>query len=364
MKIGYVLRSLEDSGVTVYVLLLAQALRARGHDVFLVSDGGIYETEVQRLGLRHYHLPLCRGPLVSYLAARRLRPIVERERPAVLHANWRRAQLACHLASRATGVPFVSTLHLFGIPHSWFHRRLSYWGELVIAPCTEAFDYLRSTFGVPEDRVRLVYHGIDAAKWPLATPEARRAARRQFALDDDAPVAVCVGRLDWIKDHRILLAGFAAALARRPALRLLLVGAGPEDAALRRQAAELALGDRVLFLGRTDPHPALAAADLFILTSLHESFGFAPVEAMLTGLPVVRTAAEGARDQIRPGETGQIIPLADPAAVAHWLEDLADHRDLWHARGRAAHDDALTRFTLEAMVAKVEAVYDEVIKRS
>lgn len=364
MKIGYVLRSLEDSGVTVYVLNLAEAMRRRGHDVFLVSDGGVYRDEVGRRGFRHYPLPLCRGPLTSYLAARRLAEVVSPERPDILHGNWRRANLACHLAEKKLGLPFVTTLHLVGIPSGWLYRRLSHWGRAAIAPCSEAAAFLRDTFGVSESRIRLIFHGVDPDLWPPTTAESRAAARRQLGLPADVPVAVCVARLETIKGHRTLLAAAAEVVKTRPDFRLLLVGGGQESEALGRYSAELFLSECVRFLGWCDPRPALAAAEVFVLASRHESFGFAPVEAMLTGLPVIRTATEGARDQVRPGETGEIVPIDDAAALAKVLADVAARGGEWRRRGLAAREDAAARFTLSIMAEKVEAVYREVLSEA
>lgn len=364
MKIGYVLRSLEDSGVTVYVLRLAEAMRSRGHDVFLASDGGVYAEEVRRKGFRHYPLPLCRGRLRSYLAARRLPEIVRSERPDILHGNWRRAQFACHLAGKKVGTPFVTTLHLVGIPDNWLYRRLTHWGRLVIAPCSEGVTYLRDTFGVPEDRIRLVFHGVDPEKWPPPDPQGRIAARRELSLPPDAPVAVCVARLDWVKAHEVLLAAVAEARRTVPELRVLLVGSGPEDAALKRLADRLALGETVRFLGHVDPRPSLAAADVFVLTSIKESFGFAPVEAMLSGLPVIRTASQGARDQIDDGVTGRVVPVGDARAVAGALVDLATSPDGRREMARAGREKALASFTISRMAQAVEAVYREVLAQA
>jgi len=361
MRIGYVLRSLEDSGVTVYVLRLADAMRRRGHDVFLVSDGGTYESEVQRLGLRWLPLELCRNPLSSYLAARRLGRLVRSLRPDILHANWRRAQLACHLAQRDAGIPFVSTLHLVGIPDNWFYRRLTHWGALAIAPCTEAVDYLRDAFGVPQERIRLIFHGVDPADWPVPTRQDRLAARQALGLPSQAAVLVCVARLEKIKGHDLLLRAFAEARRKGGDLRLLLVGAGREEGRLKRLATELQLGEAARFLGYTDPHQALAAADAFVLASWRESFGIAPAEAMLSGLPLIRTDSEGARDQIVPGETGAVVPRGEVETLARAVADVACRRDEWLRRGELARRRALDLFTLDRMAERVERAYLEVL---
>jgi glycosyltransferase involved in cell wall biosynthesis len=361
VKIGYVLRSLEDSGVTVYVLRLADAMRRRGHDVFLVSDGGIYENEVRSRELRHHLLPLCRGPLRSYLAARQLSDVVRRERPDILHGNWRRAQLACHLAEKKLGVQFVTTLHLVGIPDNWLYRRLTYWGRRVIAPCSEAVTYLVRTFGVSEEKIHLVFHGVDPDEWPRANAATRRRARGNLGLGADAAVMVSVARLEPIKGHDVMLRAMAAARKQAGRLRLLLVGAGSSEQDLKRLATECGLADAVHFLGYGDPRPALAAADLFVLTSQRESFGFAPVEAMLSGLPVLRTDSHGARDQVVEGETGRVVPVGDVDAVAQAMVEFATSPDRWQAMGDAGRGRALEHFTLVRMAERVEQIYNEVL---
>ena len=361
MKIGYVIRSLEDSGVTVYVLRLADEMRRQGHDVFLVSDGGMYETEVERLKLRRLPLALCRGPVTSYLAARRLADLVRRERPDILHANWRRAQLACHLAQKSTGTPFVSTLHTVGRPAGWLYQKMTHWGARVIAPCTEAVTYLREVFAVPRDRIRQISHGVNPAAWPVPSPEAKAGARKIFNLPPEAPVLVCVARLGILKGQDLLIQALAGARTSGADLRLLLVGAGADESRLRAMARDLGLTDAVQFLGFADPHDALAAADVFVLPSWQESFGLAPVEAMMSGRAPIRTDSQGAHDQIVSGESGLIIPCGDVATLSVALADVARDRDLWLERGQKAHDRAVKFFTIEAMARRVTAVYEEAL---
>ena len=361
MKIAYVLRGLEDSGVTVYVLRLAVEMRRQGHDVFLISDGGLYEREVAQLQLRRVPLALCRNPLTSYLTARSMGHIVRRERPAIMHANWRWAQLACHLAQKATGTPFVSTLHRVGIPSDWLYRQMTHWGSRVIAPCTEAVTYLRDAFGVSPERIRLVHHGADPAAWPVPSADDKAAARKKYNLSPEAAVLVCVARLEAGKGHDLLLQALAESHQPRNKLRLLLVGAGTEESHLRSLAKSLGVTDAVDFLGYADPHEAMAAADVFVLASWQESFGLAPVEAMLSGRAPIRTDSQGAYDQIVPGESGLIVPCGDVPALAEALADVARDRSRWLDRGRKAHERAVQLFTLEAMAQRVTAVYEEVL---
>ena len=83
----------------------------------------------------------------------------------------------------------------------------------------------------------------------------------------------------------------------------------------RAMTRDLALTDAVQFLGYADPHDALAAADVFVLPSWQESFGLAPVEAMMMARAPIRTDSQGAHDQIISGESGLIIPCGDVPAI-------------------------------------------------
>lgn len=362
MKIAYAIRSLEDSGVTVYVLDLAAQMRRRGHEVFIVGDGGVYEDELERRGLGRIALPLCSGGrIASYRAARRLTDVVRRKRPDLVHANWRRAQLAAHIAWKRTGVPFVSTLHTVGIRTTRLQRWLTHWGHRVIAPCTEAVAYLRDEWGVAEGRIRRVFHGVDPEVWPVQDEAAREAARRDLGLSPDAAVIVAVGRLEWTKAVDVLIRALSRAAGAQPSLELLLIGSGHLEAHLRGLAAELGVADRVRFLGFCDPRPALAACDALALASWKESFGLAPVEAMASGRAVIRTDSQGAADQIVPGQTGVIVPRGDVGALAEALEDVARRRDAWRAMGPTARQRVVENFTLERMAERTEAVYDEVL---
>jgi glycosyltransferase involved in cell wall biosynthesis len=269
--------------------------------------------------------------------------------------------MACHLAQKRTGVPFVSTLHLVGIPDSWLYRKMTHWGARVISPCTEGVTYLREAFGVSAGRIRLVHHGVDPTAWPVPSAEAKAQARKKFNLSAEAPVLVCIARLEKVKGYDLLLRALAGARRGGVNLRVLLVGAGEDESRLRVMADALGVAEAVQFLGYTDPHEAMAAADVFVLASWQESFGLAPVEAMLSGRAPIRTDSQGAYDQIISGESGLIIPRGDVAALAATLADVARDRGRWLERGRKAHERAVQLFTLEAMAKRVTDVYEEVL---
>ena len=126
--------------------------------------------------------------------------------------------------------------------------------------------------------------------------------------------------------------------------------------------SELGLEKRVYLTGwLTDVAPLLHALDLFVSASRTESFGLSIVEALVSGVAVVATATEGAREILSDGETGLIVPIDDTekltSAIARLLED-KEERERLGVRGRAA---ALERFSLERMVSATELIYRETI---
>ena len=177
------------------------------------------------------------------------------------------------------------------------------------------------------------------------TPDADGAAvRRRYGLGD-APVVVCVSRLVKRKGQDVLVAAWPRVLARHPQARLLLVGGGPLEKALRRAVAERGLGDSVLLTGPVAPAelPAhYAAGDAFAMPCRTrragldvEGLGMVFLEAAACGRPVVAGTSGGAPEAVREGETGFVVEPRSPEAVATAITTLLDDPEKAAAMGRA-----------------------------
>lgn len=180
-------------------------------------------------------------------------------------------------------------------------------------------------------------NGVDTDRFAPG-PSSFRAAQN---FPDGAFVVLCVARFQQVKNHAMLLRAFARLRAAVPAAVLLLAGSGPLEPEIRRQAASLPAG-AVRFLGEI-PHAALPdvyrAADVHVITSFHESFSFATLEAMAAGLPCVVTETEWIPRLIGRDEGGRVTPVDDDAAFAAGLIELARDpalRARLGARNRAA----------------------------
>jgi glycosyltransferase involved in cell wall biosynthesis len=152
---------------------------------------------------------------------------------------------------------------------------------------------------------------------PLPTLPSRAAARAALGLD--GPALGFAGRLTAQK----ALGDACAALARVPGVRLLLLGDGPERAALATRARELGVDDRVDFLGagtRDDVLRLFRAVDAVLLASAWENLPHTVLEALAVGTPVVATAVGGVPEVVRDGENGLLVPAGDVAALAAAME--------------------------------------------
>jgi phosphatidylinositol alpha-1,6-mannosyltransferase len=194
------------------------------------------------------------------------------------------------------------------------------------------------------DRTELVQlsPGVDVDRF---TPDADGAAVRERHGLGDAPVVVCVSRLVPRKGQDTLVEGWSQVLARHPRARLLLVGGGPLEGALRKEVAARGLAHSVVLTGGTPPEelPAhYAAGDVFAMPCRTrrggldvEGLGMVFLEAAACGLPVVAGTSGGAPETVVEGVTGHVVDPLSPTAVAGVLADLLDDPARARAMGAA-----------------------------
>lgn len=210
------------------------------------------------------------------------------------------------------------------------------------------------------DKCVIIPFGIDVTRFrPNETLRQRAAAiRAEFG----PRVILFVGRLVYYKGVEYLI----EAMLRVPA-RLLIVGRGPRERALRRRARALGLDERVAFLGEI-AHEHLPAyyhaCDLLVLPSIRESetFGIVQLEAMAAGKPVISTALPTGVAWVNQHEvTGLLVPPANADALADAMNRLLEDDALRQRLGEAARQYVSERFTRQRMARAVLALYEDVL---
>ena len=356
MKILHTESSQGWGGQEIRILAEAEGMRARGHELFVGAPAAhrIFR-EAQARGLAVADLPLARKRPAGVTALRRW---IRAHRPDVINTHssidsWL-VSLACATLARPPAI--VRTRHV-SVPvartlgNRWLYGAAA---AHVVTTGEMLREQLVRDNGLAPERVTSVPTGI---RPEVFAPGDRAAARRETGLPEAGLLVGIVATLRSWKGHRYLIDAFAR-LARRDAT-LVIVGDGPQRAALERQAAEAGLASRVLFAGdRREVAPWFRALDVFALPSYaNEGVPQALVQAMMTGLACVTTAAGAIPEIARDGETALVVPAEDADALARALARLADDAALRERLGAAARAWCVAHHSYDAMLARMESIF-------
>nr|WP_217509427.1 glycosyltransferase family 1 protein [Pseudarthrobacter sp. C4D7] len=354
------------NGVTHSILRVLDHLQDRGDDVLVIApsgDDGAREDQVK--GAEVHRLPAV--PLAGYANVRvalggvyRVKRILAEYAPDVVHLaspfvlGWRAAQAAHQL-----GIPTVAVYQTeipsyagrYGVPflENWAWNRVENIHLLAtrtLVPSTFALNQLRGR-GIP--RVRMWRRGVDTARF---APEKRDDGWRASVAPGGERIIGYVGRLAVEKQVQDL-----AALAGIPNTRLVVVGDGPQRAALEAALPHAAFTG---FLGGDHLARAVASFDLFVHPGEFETFCQTIQEAMASGVPVVATGRGGPLDLVENSRTGWLYEPGDLAAMRTRVQDLVGDDAKRRAFAAAAHASVQGR-TWPALCTELVQHYADVI---
>jgi GalNAc-alpha-(1->4)-GalNAc-alpha-(1->3)-diNAcBac-PP-undecaprenol alpha-1,4-N-acetyl-D-galactosaminyltransferase len=248
----------------------------------------------------------------------------------------------------------------------WLERRFHRRAFLILGNSAAVVEQLRDSEGVPEDKLRLIYGGVDSERF--SSTRAPEDIRTELNLGNKTFVMVIVANLIPYKGHRDLLDALGKARGALPAdWCLLCIGSpravddGAYAEALEALAGANGIGGNILWLGvRGDVADLLCASDLGLLTSHQEGFSNALLEMMAAGLPVVATDVGGNREAVAEGVTGLIVQPHSPDALAEAITRLAGDRDLRGRFAQAGRERVMRRFTLTLCVEHYDQLFSAV----
>jgi glycosyltransferase involved in cell wall biosynthesis len=319
--------SLHAGGAERMMVVLANGIAARGHrvDLVLVRGEGHFRSRVSA-AVRLVDLNARRT--LGALPA--LAGYLRRERPQALLATLSNANVIALLAHRlALGlgsgrarivvreactlstIEGEAALKRFVAPL----MRLTYpWADARIVISDGVGDDLAACLGLRRDSMRTIYNPVidDGLAARAAAP-----AGHPWLQPGEPPVVLAVGRLAIQKDFPTLIRAFAE-VRRQRAVRLLILGDGPDREPLQALVESLGLSSDVAMPGFIDnPYPYMRGASLFVMSSRWEGFGNVLVEAMACGTPVVSTdCPSGPREILENGRWGALVPVGDANALA------------------------------------------------
>ena len=346
-------------GGGVFNALVAQELAKRHTVTVLTSQGLGLPAESTERGVRVVRVPVLQRKaqatasmlsMLSFLPAgwRRGVKLLNEQRFDVINTHFvlPTGPLGDALARRA-GIPNVLSLHGGDLydpskassPHrnpllrAWV-RQLLRRADLVVGQSSNTLKNMRNIY-TPELTGECIPLGIER-------PPQGAANRADYGFGENDVLLVTVGRLVARKGLGQLLAmieGLGAEPAKSNAartVRLIVIGSGPLDAALRAEAQERGVADRVHFLGQIDEaekYRVLHMADIYVSTSQHEGFGLVFLEGLACELPVVCYDHGGQTDFLDDNETGFLVELNDEATFLQRTQQLIDNPALRHELG-------------------------------
>lgn len=363
------------SGVVRAVEALGRALRHRGHRVSIIAPAypGYADADpdvvrlpsVQTPG--HPEFPLAVPYSASHLRALRGRQfdVVHTHSPFLLGGvgMWIARTLRCPMAftyhtlygEYAHYTPLLGDLArpLIMTYTTAYSNRC----DVVLASVPSLADLLRR-YGIRAPIEVIPSVGVEPAEFERRSPGDTRT---RFGIPPAAPLLVFVGRLAQEKGIALMVEAFAAL---PDDVWLLMIGNGPERAALQALAARLRTASRVVFAGELEHArviEALFASDLFVFPSHTETLGLAVVEAMAAGRPVVAVRSRVLADIVRDGDTG-LLAAGEPRAFAEAIGSLL--RDPARRTAMAARSlDAAKAYTQDHLTDRVAGVYRRIIGR-
>jgi len=231
--------------------------------------------------------------------------------------------------------------------------------DRLVAVSEEVADAVQLYTGIARERITTIPNGIDPDQFRFR--ENQYELRQKLSLPTNRPLVVSVGRLTQQKGYPHLLAALTLIpLEERPLT--LIVGDGPDRNDLESKVIALKLDRDVRFLGNRPDVPALlAAADLFVLSSLWEGLPLALLEAMAARLPVVVTAVGGNSKVVENGVSGLLVPPADEHALTESLCRLLREPLQRQQMGQAAHKQFDHYYGLQRFIAAHESLYEEML---
>lgn len=379
-------RTKDAGGMNVYIRALAHALSQRGIQVDIFTRKTDPSTpQVVHLDsqVRVIHIPA--GPqapthkneLYQYLPTfvRNIDEFRTEEQGEydLVHSHYWLSGVAGLALSELWQVPHVTMFHTLARLKQMAHpdepepplrlemeQQLIQQVDRIIAATGDERSQILRFCGAASRSVRVIPCGVDIE---LFQPYDRRQARAQLGFSDQQPLLLFAGRLDPFKGPDVLLR--AAAMMQEEAQIVIVGGRSEQDEdvrKLRELAAQLGIAERTHFL-EAQPQGRMplfySAADVTVVPSYHESFGFAAVESLACGTPVVATRAGGLMTVVRHDETGFLVPRA-PGFFAERLDALLREPALRERMTQATRDSVL-RFSWDSVAEQVQHLYEALL---
>ncbi len=351
----------------VIINYLKYADRSRFETAVAMPRGSALKEPVEALGVTVYEVDGMADRSLDLKAIRELKALIRVLMPDIVHTH---GALSGRIAGRQCGAAVVFTRHsAFPVkpylkkgPGRWLNKLINeHYADAIIAVSPATAENLTDA-GISGERIDIMMNGVEPVE--RVSPERCAALRREYGLRPGDAVFGIAARIEEYKGHADILRALAAIGDRHPEAKLIIAGTGSFEGEVRRLAAELGLGDRVIFTGfLRDVAPVLSLLDVQVNASFGtEASSLAMLEGFSMGIPAIASSYGGNPWQVKEGVSGLLFPPRDVEKLAALMDRLCEDRALVEKLGLGARREYLERFTGEKAAGRIEEIYTKTLE--
>ena len=372
MRVLMTTMKLDIGGAETHIIELSKALKKRGIEITVASNGGAYEQELTDAGIPHVKIPFhSKNPVLMKKAYTLLKNLILKERFDVVHAHARIPAFLCSLLHNNYHFRFVTTAH-WVFSTQFPYNLLTRWGQRSLAVSDDIKKYLIDNYKIPSDNIRVTINGINLDKFSADTDYSD--IKEEFSLSDDKTRIVYVSRMDTDRSlaaHMLIEAAYDLD-SKIENLEIIIVGGGNDYDKIAAEADNVnkKLNKRLILTtgSRTDINKFTASGDLFIGVSR------AALEAMACEKPSIIAGNEGYigifdNDKLDISiDTNFCCRGCEPTTVEKLKSDiitvLTASADECKRLGKYARETVRKHYSMDTMADDAIKMYVSVIKNS
>lgn len=375
MRIVHIITETDTGGAETMLLRLVSETRGDCRNVVIsLKRNGAIGSQIEANGIKLYSLSSRTGFLGLFSMAALVR-ILREEKPDILQTWLYHADFFGLFAAKIAGVKnvlwnirssCVSIKH-FSLARRFILRLLALLSSTPRAVASNSYAGVEAhkKIGYHPRRWCVIPNGFPIETFCPAGPKKAALKERYFG-DDRALLVGCVARLDPLKDHANFLSAikiFKEKLLSVESMKFVFIGSGVDNGSLSDLARSLGIEGHTVFWGeRRDIAQLMGCFDVYTSSSVSEGFPNSIGEAMACGVPCVATDAGDSARLI--GDTGMIVPVKDPEALARaWQKMIMMGQEARQKMGAAARERIVSDYSIQAICGRYEALYADVLSR-
>jgi len=380
VKIVFFAREIRRAGTTTHMFTLAKYLVKNGHKVTIFSywddnkvGDFIKKFREENIVLRYIPFPNdddleSKGiPVKLVLLIKLLLSFIIgffllfKEKPDIIHVHFPVTSFIANVYRKIKGTPIVITHHIGNMRPMFLYAK----ADEVIAVSSEVAETAKKVFTYPATKVNIVFNGIEEDIFNVYTSECeKQALRTEQGLPKDDVILLYVGSIGYRKGLDILLKACSIVKEKleNKKFKTIILGSG-DDEWFNELVVENKVEDIIIRRPFQNPIPYYRLSDIMVLPSRVEGFPLVCVEAMMSGLVIVRSNVEGAADQIQNGVDGFIFNNENAEELADIILNLIEDDLLRSKIAKCGQEKALKKFTAKKMFEDTVRVYEKAIKK-